>query len=484
MTRGSAFLNSLNDNRNVWMNGERIEVGSHPAFRGTLATIRELFDMADHPDTREQLAHYDSSTDSYVHHAFLVPHNKEDLDKRSAAARIWSESTFGVMSRLSDYARSRLTGWYATRQSYTSFDKQFDGKIAAYYTEAKARDLFLTAVQREPQTDRSKALGEDPDAILRIIRKTSEGVIIRGAKMIATAGPYANDFIVYPVQKIPQSHPECANMLIVPASSAGLHILCRESFAENHPNEDHPLGSRFDEMDAILFFDDVLVPWERVLLYDNPEALWKIRTNQASNSLAYHQSIVRLQTKLEFVAGITFFIAREIGVDGYINVQEKLGELVSQIESIKALIIASEVEARLDEFGNLIPKFSYIETARNLGTRYYPRAIEILKTIGAGGFIQVPSSCADLESPIAHLIRKYLNGTTVNADQRVRLFKLAWDLIGSQLGARHELYERFYAGDPTRNFANQYVNFDKTGLYAKVSAFLDRTDKLRAQPSL
>lgn len=421
--------------------------------------------MLDDPELCSQIGFFDAAHGKFVHNAFLVPRHTSDLTKRAKAFQIWAESTSGVMSRLSDYARSRLTGWYATRERYRKYDKHFAEKIASYYEEAKAKDLFLTAVQRDPQINRSQTLGTDPDAILRVIGRNDEGIIIRGAKMIATAGPYANDLIVYPVARIPDDRPEYAHMMIVPANLPGLHLMCRESYAELSNKDDHPISSRFDEMDAVLFFDDVLVPWERVLLYDQPEALWNIRTNEASNSLAYHQSIIRLQVKLEFATGVACAIAHAIGVNQFINIQEKLGELINQIQTIKGLIVASEASAKVDEFGNMLPSFEYIETARNLGSRYYPRVLEIIQTIGAGGFFQVPSTCSEIKGPLSPFIQKYLQGALLEgADNKVRLFKLAWDLIGSPLGSRHELYERYYAGDPMKNLANQYVGYNKEKL--------------------
>jgi 4-hydroxyphenylacetate 3-monooxygenase len=145
-----------------------------------------------------------------------------------------------------------------------------------------------------------------------------------------------------------------------------------------------------------------------------------------------------------------------------------LGELLTQIGSIKALVIASEVHSSKDSHGNQIPSMEFIETARSLYTRYYPRTIEILQQIGAGGYIQVPSDVSELNGPISRLMHKYFASAKNSAELKTRLFKLAWDLIGSPLGSRHELYERFYAGDPVRMFANQYLNYDKDSLTKSV----------------
>ncbi|NUU76627.1 4-hydroxyphenylacetate 3-hydroxylase family protein [Paenibacillus xylanilyticus] len=472
MSRGQAYIHRLNDERNVWLDGKRVQVTEHPAFQGTLQTIENLFNLADEQDARETLTYWDEQTGGYVHQAFQVPLSTQDISSRAAAFRLWSERTYGVMSRLSDYARSRLTGWYATRDDMASHDPMYADKITAYYQEAKRKDAFLTIVQRDPQINRSLPVGEDEDAMLRIVRTNSEGIVMRGAKMVATAAPYADDIIAYPIQRIPGHRPELAHMVIVAVGSPGLHLVCRESFAASPSDFAHPLSARYDEMDAVLFFDDVLVPWERVLLHNNPEAVWQIRCNTASSSLAYHQSIIRLHSKLEFITAVTSAIAKEIGVDSFLNVQEQLGEMISQMQTIEGLIIASEVQAKPDSYGNWLPSFKYIETARNLGSRYYPRAVEILKTIAAGGLIQIPSGQFGQDESVGTLMSKYLGGVTMQAPEKIRLFQLAWDLTGSPLGARHDLYERYYAGDPVRNRASQYVQHDKEYLNKKVKPWL------------
>ncbi len=476
MSRGAQFLQSLNDGRTVWLDGKLVpDVTKHPSFSGTLATIARLFDSLDAEDVQAQIGFVSPRTGQYAHNAFLVPKTPEDLIRRRTAFRYWAEQTHGVMSRLSDYARSMVTGWYAVRSAFQLDDSHFADKIARYYEFARDNDRFLTTALLDPQINRAKRLDlQNPDAVLRIISENSEGIVIRGAKMIATAAPYTHDFLVFPFHHVDAEHPEYAHALIVPGNLPGLHIVCRESFA-TQDDEQHPLSAQYDEMDAVLIFDDVLVPWERVLLKGNPEAVWRLRQHTSANALAFHQTVVRALAKLQFVAGVACAIAESIGVNGFLHVQEKLGELLTQVDALEALVVASEVNGHVDEFGNQIPAIRFLDTARNLNSRYYPRAIEILQQIGAGGFMQVPSGHAPYADAVSHLIDKYFAGANVSADVKIRLFQLGWDLIGSQLGARHQLYERYYAGDPVRMYANQYVQADKKRLTKPVWDIIRRS---------
>ncbi|PFA91036.1 4-hydroxyphenylacetate 3-hydroxylase family protein [Bacillus cereus] len=470
------FIQSLQDGRSVWLKGKQIDVTKNENFQGTLATITHLYDLFKDPRHQQLVGYLSPKTHTWVHTAFLVPKSFEDILKRRTAFETWSQMTDGVMSRLSDYARSRLTGWYATRESYKEFDPQFPDKISNYYEEARDQHRFISVIQRDPQINRSAQHPGDINelGLLRITRKTNDGIFLNGAKMIGTASPYSNDLLIYPVTRLKSELSSLAHFLVVSANSPGLHMICRESFATDFSQQvNAPISSKYDEMDALLIFEDVFVPWERVLLYDNPEALWKLKSDVASNSLAYHQAIVRLLIKLEFVTAIACEMAEAIGANSYLHVQEKLGELIMQIETIRALLLSSEREGKLDEHKTYLPNFKYIETARNLGSKYYPRVIEVLQLIGAGGFIQLPSSVEDFQSPLSHLLEKYFKGANIPADQKTKLFKLGWDIIGSPLGSRHELYERFYAGDPIRNMANQYINYDKLKFKNMVSKFLN-----------
>jgi 4-hydroxyphenylacetate 3-monooxygenase len=478
-TRGERFFQSLKDGRNVWLDGRKVgELTGHPAFAGTLRTIGKLFDQLDDAEVRDEVGFPVEETGVYAHSSFLVPRSPADLAQRSRAFAHWAKETNGVMSRLSDYARSLVTGWYGARERLNRLDSRFAGKIEAYYREARDRDLFLTTSLLDPQIDRSKGLDDKKIAerYLHVVKETSEGIVLRGAKMIATGAPYSHDFLIFSFHRLPHAHKKHAHALIVPAGSAGLHIVCRESFADAR-EDDHVLSAHYDEMDAVLLFDDVLVPWERVLLYGDADAVWQLRTNRSSNALAFHQTVVRLAVKLEFVAGVTFAIAEAIGVNGFLHIQEMLGELLTKIDTIEALLLASEAHAEADESGIWVPKLSYIDTARSLGTRLYPRALDILRQVGGGGFVQTPSSVADFNGPIGDLLHRYYEGASVGAEQKVRLFKLAWDLIGSPLGSRHELYERFYAGDPVRAFAGQYLSADTSRLTEPVWRLLNESGR-------
>ncbi len=460
------YRSRINDGRKVWLGGVEIrDLPNHPAFRGIVETVASLLDLQERTETRDALTFPSPGSGKPVNAAFLVPRSKEDILHRHAAFQIWSDATFGMMSRLSEYSRSLLTGWYASRHRLGGNSQAFAEKIAGYYEASRDRDWLSTTALHDPQIDRSKGPSEtdDPDAYLRVVKETRDGIWVRGAKMIATAAPYVDEIFVYPYHRRSGGDWQYATMFAVPVGTPGLHVVCRESFASDQ-REEHPLSYKYDEMDAVIIFDDVFIPSERIFIKDDPEAIWRLRQDPAANALSQHQTVVRLVSKLQFLFSVANEIAAAIGITHHLHIQEKLGELIVQLETIKALLAASEELAEPDDSGVWLPAIEPLTTARNLGSRYYPRSISILQHIAAGGLMQHPATLAELDGPIGDLLRKYYRGAAVSAQERIRLFKLAWDLIASPLGSRHELYEIFYSGDPVRTYAAQYANYDKAPL--------------------
>lgn len=458
MNKAIPYFQRLNDGRKVWIDGEVVEkLEHHEAFKGTVHSIQSLLQKQTEAQTASLLT-YKTEEGTDAHLSFLIPRSKEDLERKRLAYQFWADQTFGVMSRLSEYSRSIFVGWYANRDELEIASPGISKKLEQYYLKSRNQDLLSTVAAHDPQKNRSKTVEEIENGMLKTVRKNSDGIIVRGAKMIATAAPYVDELLITSYHKRGENERELANVFLVPTSAEGLHIVCRESFADNRL-EDHPLSARFDEMDAVLIFDDVFIPWERVIVHENPELAWQLRMDTPSSLLSQHQTVVRLVSKLEGIVAIGNELAETAGATQFLHVKEKLAELIIQLESIKALLVASEYKAKMYN-GILLPNQDFLTTARNLGTRYYPRALEILQQIGAGGLLQVPSTMKELNGPIGSYLKAYYKGTYSNAEERTQFIKLAWDMIGSPLGARHELYERFYSGDPVRTYAAQYQKYE------------------------
>jgi aromatic ring hydroxylase len=280
---------------------------------------------------------------------------------------------------------------------------------------------------------------------------------------------------VWPFGKHSPEDKKYAIAFAIPTDTKGLRMVCREPLTTGN-TYDHPLASRFDEMDAIVIFDDVLVPWERVFINQDVERVNNIfKVN--SNSLTGHQTSIRLLAKLQFMAGLTILCTDAIQTSGNPVVQDMIGEVTTYIELVRAAIVASEATAQPAADGALLPNVTPLMAIRNSGNRWYPRVREIMQLLLGGGLMYQPASVDIFDSPISGDVRKYYRGATLGAEDKVKLYKAAADLAVSGFGGRHELYERFYSGDPLiLRVMTQYQSYDKSEAVALARRMLDGYD--------
>ncbi|HWO97626.1 MAG TPA: 4-hydroxyphenylacetate 3-hydroxylase N-terminal domain-containing protein [Bacillus sp. (in: firmicutes)] len=462
---GADYIQGLKSRKpEVWLGGKKVEdLVNEPVFKQPIQEIAKLYDMQHDPEYQNRITHICEETGERINNAFLVPKSAEDLKARSELFEVFARATFGLMGRTPDFLNVVVTSMASNSWFLDKYNPEWSKNIRNYYRYIRDNDLFLTHAIINPQNDRSKASHEQNDMFTHLgtVEETSEGLVVRGAKMLATLAPITDEVIVYSFPGFQLGDERYALAFALPIDTPGLRILCREPMQDGKRSLfDHPLASRFEEMDAVLVFNDVVVPWDRVFLYNNVEAANLLYPKTGIAQQPAHQSGVRGWIKLAFATEVACKVADSIGVDTYLNVQHELGELVQSVETIRALLRVAEYEYEVTDSGEVRPAPVPLETIRGMLPKMYPRAIEVLQTIGAGGLLMSPTG-ADFENPeLRGDFDKYYAGRAgVSGEERVRLFKLAWDLCGEAFGQRLLQYERYYTGDPIRKraiFYNQY----------------------------
>jgi 4-hydroxyphenylacetate 3-monooxygenase len=268
--------------------------------------------------------------------------------------------------------------------------------------------------------------------------------------MLATL-PISDEIMVFPstLLKNPTEDAPYAFGFSIPNNTPGLRFLCRESVDYGRSHYDHPLGSRFEEMDAVVVFDDVFVPWERIFLYKDIARCNEAYARTGAIVHMTHQVVVKNIAKSEFMLGLASLMVNSIGAEIFQHIHEKLAEIWVNLETMKAFLRAAEADAQLDEWGVMRPAWNPLDAARNLFPRLYPRMVEIIQQIGASGLVAMPTE-DDVRGPLTEDIKKYYQAARADAFERIPLFRLAWDASLSAFASRQVLYERFFFGDPVR----------------------------------
>lgn len=480
---GAQFLERLRQQPpNLYVDGARVEdPTTHPATRNIARSLAGLYDLQHDPKWRDLLT-FEEGGERYAR-AFMVPRSKEDLRTIGEAHRIRADYSLGTMGRAPDYMNANVM---AAGMASDYFDqcehsgekgsgRNFSENMRRYYQYVRDHDLCLTHALTNPQVNRSKQASELPDPYIAmgILRETEEGVVVRGARMLATL-PIADEILIFPSTVIKENGDKSRYALgfALPTNAKGLYFQCREPFDLGRDVEDHPLSSRFDEQDAFVIFDDVLIPWERVfLMYDMTLANQAYARTDAVLHMAY-QVVNQKIAKTEAFLGLAQSIVETVGSGQFQHVQQKVSEIIITLEIMKALQVAAVEGAELNSYGVMTPARGPLDAARNYYPGVYPRLNEIIQLLGAAGIIMMPGK-ADREGPLGHFIEKHLQATGASAEERLKLFRLAWDMTLSAFGARQNLYEKHFFGDPVRMQSALYEVYDKKPYVERIRRFLN-----------
>ena len=464
----------------VWLRGERIyDVTAHPALRGGAKAVAALYDLQSRPDLRDEMTYDSPATGERVGYSFIIPRTQAELQQRGRMMMRWARTGGGMLGRSPDFLNVNFAAWGAAAEFFGQNRPSFKAHIRDYYEYIRENDLTLTHALINLQRRRVSGQSHLSEGVgLRVVRETDAGLIVQGSRILATLGPLADEIAVYSPRfgggNAPGTEAYVLNFAI-PCSTPGLKFLCRESFDMGRSHFDHPLGSRFEEMDATVFFDDVLVPWERVFLLGDADLLNEMPRATNSSVHTAHQGAVKNVAKSEFVLGVALLMARTLGSEDIPQVKERLAELMTYTEVMKGSLRAAEADAQCDQWGVMCPDALPLEAVRTLFMSVYPRMVEVLQLLGSSNFMALPSE-SDFDSPLGANIERCLATDTASARERVQLFHLAWDVACSAFGGRQVLYERFFAGDPTARASFLYGTYPKEPLMERVREFLGQED--------
>jgi 4-hydroxyphenylacetate 3-monooxygenase len=448
---GAEFLDSLRDTREVWIRGERVkDVTTHLAFRNSARMLARMYDAL-HDEARKDIltTGTDTGNGGFTHKFFKVPHSTEELIAARDAIVEWARISYGWMGRSPDYKAS-LTG---TLGANAEFYAPYQQNALNWYRKVQERCLFLNHALLNPPVEKSSPPGDVMDVYVHVEKETDAGLIVNGAKVVATGSALTHHNFIGYYGLTPLGRPEMAFFAIIPMDSPGVKLMCRNSYELNAATVgtpfDYPLSSRVDENDAIFIMDKVLVPWENLLCYRD---LDKANTFFPKSGFVPRFTLhgcTRLAVKLDFLAGLILKAAEAIGTIDNRSSQVQVGEALAWRNIFWGLSDAMVKSPDPWVGGALQPNANYGMSYRFLAPIAYPRIKEIAEQTISSGLIYLNSHASDFKNPeLRPYLNKYLRGSNgYDAVERVKLLKLLWDAVGTEFGGRHELYERNYAGN-------------------------------------
>jgi len=475
---GAQFLEGLRDNREIWTRGKRIvDVTTEPGMSRGANTLAQFLDKQHDPNLRDTLTYVDNEGNRCAM-SFKIPHSVEDVKARGRAFYECAKWSNGMFGRTPDYKNASVMAFAAATSFLAQGTKgqtDFAKNMLDFYDYVRKNDKVLTHTLVNPTLSHQQASSGkfNEEVALHVVKETDAGIVVKGARLLATLGPFADEIEVFPstVLRAAEENIPFAFAFAIPIATKGLKLICRDSYDHGKSEFDAPLSSRFEEMDAVVIFDNVLVPWERLFMYGQPELC-----NQAfgaTNAVVHmaHQVACGKLAKAEFMVGLMCSIAQATGKDKDLHTKSLIPEVMMMAESVRAFLHCAEAEAHEDQYGNVIPLRRPLDTSRNLFPKMYPRMVEILQLLGSSSLMATPSE-ADFSNELAADVEQYFQVANLQSRDRVALFRLAHDVAVSGFGNRQALYERFFFGPPILMQSAYYDLYNKDDMIERVDSLL------------
>lgn len=483
---GERYINSLKDGREVFIDGEKVDdVTKHPGFTGIINEMARLYDLQNSDEFKDDMTFVDPDSGVRSSVSWMVPKSADDLKRKRRNSEIWNQQTWGQLGRSHDILAPYIIGALNRKDLFSEVKHpkcDFGENLENYYNYCMKNDLFLTHALGDPQVDRSeqqqneqRKTQEDLEIALHVVEETSDGVIVTGGKQLSTAATHANEcYISLSATFARRNDPNCVLAFSIPQNTPGLKALAREPHSRWFGTWGHPL-QMLDEQDCMLFFDNVLVPWDRLFMLYDPSPMAKI-LGAGGGSVNFNflgwANLCRAQERMKLITAVATLIAESIGVIQYREVASKLGELVTYCHVWDHAMEGVEHEAIESPSGQWS-----LGHARGLHIWFAQvsgRMLEILREICGAGITMQPSE-KDLANPdIRQYLDKYMRGKDVDVEYKSRLFRLAHDLAASSFGIRQDIYEFWHGGDPSRNRINLLKGYDQSEMMDRIKDLVSR----------
>jgi 4-hydroxyphenylacetate 3-monooxygenase len=475
---GNQYLDSIRDGREVYINGGRVkDVSQHSMMKPLIDIRARIYDMQHEASSRALLAYKQDGEWNAI--ANKLPRVPADWSDKRRATDTVLDAIGGVVTRVGDETVGEMWSLFDGQNVLNEVDPQFSANIRTHIDAVLHGDPFHVSANTDPKGDRSKPPQEqDPDMLLHVVKETDAGIIVRGAKY-ETAAPYANQAFVKPTNANwgNSALSDYAVGFICDLGSPNLKFICRTGFAGRAPAADYPLSNKFDEVDSLVIFDNVLVPWENVLFYRHTKAAAFIRA-----TLHRYSAFAFVQRNLKFadmMIGTALFNVRQTGLDKQQAVQEKLAELAVYREGINAHLTAAIALAEKSPAGLLMPNQSLLYTGRVLACSQLHHMMHIAREL-CGGQICVTPDKASFDSPETKpwLDKFYSVNENWVADDRRKLLAFARDMLNSDYAGHRLTFQLFAQSPPFAHLAAVYRNFDWEGPLDFVRKAADLSDRV------
>ena len=450
---GEQYLESIkNMNMKIYMFGEKIESSvDNPILRPSLNSVKATYDLAQMPEYEDLMTATSSITGEKINRFTHIHQSTEDLIKKVKMQRLLGQKTASCFQRCvgMDAFNAVYSTTYETDEAYgTKYFEQFK----KYMEYVQSNDLTVDGAMTDPKGDRSLSPSKqsDPDLYLHVVERRNDGVVVRGAKAHQTGICNSHEVLVMPTIAMVSDDKDYAIAFSVPVDTEGVLMIVGRQSCDTRKLEGSKLdvgNSEFGGMEALLIFDDVFVPNDRIFLNGETEFAGMMVERFAG----YHrQSYGGCKVGVgDVLIGATALIADYNGAQKASHVKDKLIEMTHLNETLYSCGIACSAEGHKTESGNYIIDLLLANVCKQNITRFPYEIARLAEDIAGGLMVTAPSE-KDLKDPIlGPYIEKYLKGVnSVTVENRLKVLRLIENITLGTAAVGYRTESMHGAGSP------------------------------------
>lgn len=458
-----SFLESLRDGREVYINGRRVpDVTAEPVLRAPLQTGLIDFSIAEDPAHRDLATYLEAALDGERCSRFYqIPRSGDDLMARRNLIELEAEKAHGVAPFMKEVGTDGMNALeIVTRKIDEKHGTEYYERQKAYRVHCQKNDLAVALAMSDAKGDRRVAphAQADPDSYVRIVERRADGIVVRGAKLHITNSPLVNEIIAMPTKNMKPEDADYAVAFATPVNAPGLKLIVKPMEDYSGNTFDHPITSRFNMAEAMVIYDDVFVPWDRVFLAGESEfavqMVYMFATFQRFTGLSYKPPMADL-----FV-GVSQLLAETNGVENAPHIRDKITFLITYVETIRSMSAAAAMQCEM--MGDIaIPNTVLTNMAKHFFATHYHECLRCVQDIAGAMVVTSPSRDDWKNEETAGLLKKYFaTREGVDPEERMKLVKLARELTASDYAGHWAVTTLHGEGSPEAQKFMIYGGFD------------------------
>ena len=426
------YLDSLKKlNLKVYMFGRRVlDPVNDPIIRPSALAVAKTYELANDPEHEDLMTARSHLTGEKINRFTHIHQSREDLLKKSKMGRLLGRATGCCFQRCvgMDALNALSIVTFDIDQKYgTGYNQRF----LDYLGYVQKNDLTVDGAMTDPKGDRSLPPHKQPDldAFLRVVEERADGIVVRGAKAHQTGAVNSHEILVMPTLAMGPEDADWAVSFALPSDAEGITYVMGRQSCDTRKLEEGKIDQgnvMFGGHEALVIFDDVFVPWDRVFMYKEYDFAGRLVELFA----AYHRQSYACKVGVgDVLIGAAQASAEYNGAEKASHIKDKIVEMNHLNETLYCGCIACASEGHQEPSGTYCVDILLANVHKHNVTRFPYEIARLAQDIAGGLMVTMPAEADFSSEEVGHWLKKYFTAKDgVPMEDRMRVLRLIENL--------------------------------------------------------